>query len=392
MQNSFGTTGHSTKPPSEAWGVAALILLTTLGVAQTWWIGLIVGLIVDGIMLWRWVLPPPPPANTGSSEDNTEPVKTTAGLMDSAHRYFSIVHGVVPLWRRHVVSVQVQSRDAIEELTTRFADLSSLLGQVHSDTSGGQTAISTITHAEVGLQQLSATQTKSYQITDTLIREIEAMANHMGSLKQMAEQVGAIAKQTNLLALNAAIEAARAGETGRGFAVVADEVRKLSAQSADTGAGIGRTVKTIEEAMHQVQEQSQSVTKEQQEMLQNSESIAQRIISEFQEVTNTMQQSMESMRKERLSVQGDVEQVLISLQFQDRINQIIEHVSADMARFDELSQAVALRGFGEVEMQSAEQWQAQLAASYTMLEQHEVHNGKSVNKPAASAAPSITFF
>ena len=47
-------------------------------------------------------------------------------------------------------------------------------------------------------------------------------------VKQIAEEIGAIASQTRMLSLNAQIEAARAGAMGAGFAVVATEVGNLS--------------------------------------------------------------------------------------------------------------------------------------------------------------------
>ncbi|MDP5240248.1 methyl-accepting chemotaxis protein [Uliginosibacterium sp. 31-16] len=290
------------------------------------------------------------------------------------------------------MSVQEQIREAVEALTTRFANLSTQLRQVAGGDAGSSAALSAVTRAEDGLQQISVTLGKTREVTDTLVREIGLVAAHMDSLRQMAEQVGAIAKQTNLLALNAAIEAARAGEAGRGFSVVADEVRKLSSQSAEAGNSISQTVRTVEDSMRQALEQSRRVADEQQEMVHESEVTAQRIVSEFQSVTSAMQHDMAALQQERQTVQADVEQVLISLQFQDRISQIIEHVSADMSRFDELSQSVADRGFAEVEMTSAEDWQAQLAASYTMLEQHQVHRGETGASKAVPAANSITFF
>ncbi|GAB2893937.1 methyl-accepting chemotaxis protein [Uliginosibacterium flavum] len=385
MHDSSGNAGRSISLPVVA-GLAVVNLLLMLGLARIWWLGLLAGLVIGALLIWRARATVTTAAPLAF---RTEPAAVPQ--VDAAHRYLSIVHGVVPLWRRHVVSVQDQSREAIEDLSGRFADLAQQLGQVDAGAAGSGAALEAVTRAEGGLQKISATLGKTREVTDTLVREIGQVAGHMDSLRKMADQVGAIAKQTNLLALNAAIEAARAGETGRGFAVVADEVRKLSSQSADTGKSISQTVKTVEDSMQQALLQSRRVADEQQDMVRDSEVTAQQIVSEFEAVTSAMQNDVATLQQERQAVQANVEAVLVSLQFQDRINQVIEHVSADMARFDELSQSVSDRGFSEVEMSSAEEWQAQLAASYTMLDQHQVHRGATTGK-AAAASPAITFF
>lgn len=85
------------------------------------------------------------------------------------------------------------------------------------------------------IQKLRERMEKTSEDTQQIIR-----------VKQIAEEIGAIAAQTQMLSLNAQIEAARAGEMGAGFAVVATEVGKLSEE-------IDKAVNEINEINSQVQ-------------------------------------------------------------------------------------------------------------------------------------------
>jgi len=86
-----------------------------------------------------------------------------------------------------------------------------------------------------------------------LASEVERIADVVGIIRGIAEQI-------NLLALNATIEAARAGVAGRGFAIVASEVKALAARTASATEDIAGRIGTIQAASGEVAAQITSMT------------------------------------------------------------------------------------------------------------------------------------
>jgi methyl-accepting chemotaxis protein len=301
-----------------------------------------------------------------------------------------LVGEVVPLWKRHISSVQGQVKDAIDSLSERFASLSQRLSSKRSDhtDAGDNQALVTIEHAEKGLHGIIETLNATQGYRERLLEQIGSVASHADALRRMAEDVGNIAKQTNLLALNAAIEAARAGESGRGFAVVADEVRKLSTQSGETGKRIQETVTTVGQAITQAQSLFESISTQEAAAVSQSRATAQSIIADFNATARAMHDSLEGLRRDRTAVEADIGDVLVSLQFQDRIHQVLDHVVADIDRMSDTARSVRVDPAASIP--ESREWLAKLSSTYTMLDQHQVHHGD--QSAAKSADSSITFF
>ena len=302
---------------------------------------------------------------------------------------------VLPLWSQHIENARSHTEESISSLSERFAQLatriqSSLGGSTERE--AGKRLVVLLSSCEYELDMIIVALRDALASKESLLKEITQLSNFTEQLQDMAQDVANIAKQTNLLALNAAIEAARAGESGRGFAVVADEVRKLSSMSGDTGQRIGETVVIVNDAIHKTLDISQEYTKTDTVTLNKASEVISGVISRFNQNASDIVHHNETMRTQSESVAQDIAEVLVSLQFQDRISQTLGHIAADQ---DKLHAHIQNRTAQRQQSLApspldTDRWLSELAQTYTTPEQHGIHRGE--KSSAKSNDSDITFF
>jgi methyl-accepting chemotaxis protein len=216
---------------------------------------------------------------------------------------------------------------------------------------------------------------------DELLHCIRDMARSTADMHTMATEVRQIAAQTNLVALNAAIEAARVGEAGRGFAVVAEEVRRLSRSSAETGKNITERVAQIGDVVKQALSAADRATINDKKVLEVSGAVVGDVLSHVE----TMGDAATKMREHGNVIRNDVENLLVSLQFQDRISQVLQVVSADIQRMQD-----AMRQIGDGILPDTESWMNELQSTYTMTD--ELRNHGDPKLAIENESTEITFF
>lgn len=326
------------------------------------------------------------------NEPDVEPEVPQFSHVHRVDQQTNLLNAVLPVWQNHVVSVKTQTETAVRQLIESFGSLIKQFDEAGFSSLGNNeesaqhaTTIMLLNLCREELQPVITHLEKMIDSKSELLDAIGNLATSTADLKEMARDVGVIASQTNLLAINASIEAARAGAHGRGFSVVAGEVRRLSLISGETGKNISDHVNQISDVVKATMLTAKKTNESDRITLHQSGQIVKKVLEHVQSLGD----AAEEMRTRGEVIRNDVENLLVTLQYQDRVSQMLDVLDRDIDKF------VAILGTGNQNLPDKDQWLSELETYYTMNDQRDQHPSKrraSEQAPPPPAEADITFF
>jgi methyl-accepting chemotaxis protein len=223
-----------------------------------------------------------------------------------------------------------------------------------SRNSGSGTSLSEVIQKSLGLlKEMTAMLEENSQLNSASSQSIEQILVSTTEINKISDEIQYISDQTNLLALNAAIEAARAGEHGRGFSVVAEEVRKLSDRTSVASNSIIKIVGKVNTSIRDMSKNLLESLKRNSEKQTHVDQAVGDLVQTAEESTEVFTKLISNAVTSSESVAKNIDQIVLSLQFQDITKQQIEHAMSPLERIRVNVEELITRNLGKAPTLSA---------------------------------------
>lgn len=292
-----------------------------------------------------------------------------------------------PVWERQLLSASGEGARAAAALVAQFEaivrQLESALTRSREAAAGVADAREIVTAVASTKDQLAAMVQSLEQAQRSKEQVLASIGAYTSELGDMAAEVRQVATHITLLSLNANIEAARAGEAGKPFGVVVQEMRQLSARAGETGSRMTKRVESITASVELMTQEAHIEHGERAESIRQAEQAVERVIDTSAALAEQLGRQVVEMQAETEAVRESIAEAMVALQFEDRVNQIISHVAADVRKMREACET------GSVEDRT-ESWLAEMSATLSTPEEFE--NLRPGAKAARKTSEHVTFF
>jgi len=237
----------------------------------------------------------------------------------------------------------------IISLTSRFAEMVGELqlivdGADHTLTGQHYHLDSVITTSRDLLQPVLEALKQVHTVNHDVLDGLQKLFGRMSGLTAGATEIAGLTGRINRLAINAANEAALAGEQGQGFAVVASDARQLADDFLNIEQRLGNEINETVAAVTATLKMSEHSAQVDESSLFQAEANIEHTLSHLSQALAHYRDDACALRNNAEQIRGEINNVLVALQFQDRVSQILMQVENNLLNLQKTIEKIQQQG------------------------------------------------
>ena len=167
--------------------------------------------------------------------------------------------------------------------------------------------------------------------------------------------------------------------------MVADEVRSLSIQSGETGRQISETINHFTASVKTTMNQATASMEQDLLLEEQGASTITNVLESLEWMTKGMSESSEILKRESLEIVQEVNEIIMSLQFQDRTSQTLMHVVEGLSELPKvINEQMEMVASGDITGLDVDGILSSLKLNYTTAEELSLHDGNNIKAQAES--------
>ena len=298
-----------------------------------------------GLFLWHRHINVLAQINSHWRQDESSKIDAIAAYTTELER---LLLTISPILSQHVMVSREHTEHEIIALTSRFAGMVNELQQIvdgADDALGGQlhhhidSAINTSRNL---LQPVLASLRKINQLEHNAMGELQKLSVRIGGLSSVALDVRNLTGQINQLAHSVSDETPLTGD--QGFAHLVADVRNVAGEAVQIDQRLTSQVNDMVAAANTALTLSEHAVQADDAFLFQAEANINRTLSHLDLALKHYREDVEALRNNAEQIQAEVNNVLVALQFQDRVSQILAQVENNLLDLQKIIEKIQQQG------------------------------------------------
>ncbi|MEZ6092679.1 MAG: hypothetical protein R3C03_00350 [Pirellulaceae bacterium] len=301
------------------------------------------------------------------------------------------VLGVV---NRQITRVRERIESAVIETCQRFSAMATNTNQmVHLTVgSGDQEArgADLIDNARTQILELVDNLNAGNSIIADISSEVLSLQAQLDAVHSALTQVEIISNRARIVALNGKMEAVKAGENGVAFSEVANQTRGLATNVENLSQDIRNSIQAFSAHLQSVAERTSAYAEQSTAKVSAQTDAAHNLLNELERNQIRLESNLVEATKLGQELSTDISRAVTLLQFQDEVNQQMDHVMTAADKIQELIRESVSERDAADDNPVAVKILSELESMYTMNQERFAHDA--VEQAAESNKCDIELF